>query len=275
MSGNRQAHARQATQLRQRIHAGREAIKRQIGFFARQFGEVPSEWKADDTRVTFADFAISEQVAMCLRRDFPEDDFCSEESGPMDEDQILEAPFAWVLDPIDGTNNYALGFPACAISLALLYEGLPVYGFLYEHMTGSILEGGAAHGLFRERKRLDRHVLAAEAQAMLGLHFPMPAKQLRLLEPLLSRYRVRCLGSGALTMAQVATGYLSGAIDFRVKVWDLAAAYALCGASEVRIQFTEASPFPLKRFNPQMEFSPYYAGTEAFIAEIESCFNES
>ncbi len=274
MNGNRQAQARYATELRQRINAGREAVKSQIGFFTRQFGEVPSEWKADDTRVTFADFAISEQVAMHLRRDFPKDDFCSEESAPMDEDQVLEAPFAWVLDPIDGTNNYALGFPVCAVSLALLYEGVPVYGFLYEHLTGSILEGGAGYGLFRDRKRLDRDALAAEAQTMLGLHFPMPAEHLRALEPLLSRYRVRCLGSGALALSQVATGYLSGAVDFRVKVWDLAAAYALCGASGVQVNFMGANPFPLRRFNPQMEFCPYYAGTEAFLGEIESCLGE-
>ncbi|MGB0289726.1 MAG: inositol monophosphatase family protein [Opitutales bacterium] len=82
----------------------------------------------------------------------------------------------------------------------------------------------------------------------------MPTEQLRALEPLLSRYRVRCLGSGALALSQVATGYLSGAVDFRVKVWDLGAAYALCGASGVQVHFIGASPFPLKRFNPPRRF---------------------
>lgn len=271
MNGNRQAKARYATALRHRINAGREALKSQIGFFSRQFGEVPSEWKADDTRVTFADFAISEQLAMHLRRDFPKDDFCSEEASPMDEDQVLKAAFAWVLDPIDGTNNYALGFPVCAISLALLYEGQPVYGFLYDHATGSILEGGPGQGLLRNGKRLNRDSLAAEAQTMLGLHYPMPPKIQRALEPLLARYRVRCLGSGALTLAQVATGYLSGAVDFRVKVWDLAAAYALCEAVGLSVRFIGDSPLPLQKFNPQMDFCPYYAGSPTIIEAIESC----
>jgi myo-inositol-1(or 4)-monophosphatase len=273
MNGNRQAKARYTAALRHRINAGREALKSQIGFFSRQFGEVPSEWKADDTRVTFADFAISEQMAMHLRRDFPEDDFCSEEGSPMDEDEVLEAAFAWVLDPIDGTNNYALGFPVCAISLALLYEGQPVYGFLYEHATGTILEGGREYGIKRNGKRLNPDSLAAEAQTMLGLHFPMPPEMLRALEPLLARYRVRCLGSGALTLAQVATGYLSGAVDFRVKVWDIAAAYALCEATGLLVRFIGESPFPLIKFNPQSDFCPYYAGREALIAEIEGCLS--
>jgi myo-inositol-1(or 4)-monophosphatase len=271
MKNNRQAKARYELELRQRINAGRDAIKSQVGFFSRQFGQVPSEWKADDTRVTFADFAISEQIAIRLRRDFPHDDCCSEEASPMDEDQILESPFAWVLDPIDGTNNYALGFPVCAISLALLYEGQPVYGFLYEHATESILEGGPGHGILRNRQRLDCDALAADAQTMLGLHFPMPADTLRALEPLLTRYRVRCLGSGALTLAQVATGYLSGAVDFRVKVWDLAAAYALCEANGLSVVFINKNPFPLRRFNPKMDFCPYYAGCDSLLNELKSC----
>ena len=71
---NRQAQAQFDLQLRHRINAGRVAVKAQTAFFGRQFGQVASEWKADDTRVTFADFAISENVFAALRRDFAEDD---------------------------------------------------------------------------------------------------------------------------------------------------------------------------------------------------------
>ena len=77
-----------------------------------------------------------------MRRDFAKDDFCSEESNPQDEVMPLNANFAWVVDPIDGTNNYALGVPLCAISLGLLYAGEPIYGFIYDHSTRSLLEGG-------------------------------------------------------------------------------------------------------------------------------------
>ena len=120
---NRQAQAQFDGQLRHRINAGREAVKAQTAFFGRQFGQVASEWKEDDTRVTFADFAISENVFAALRRDFVEDDYCSEEASPQDEVIDLGEGFAWIIDPIDGTNNYALGFSVCAISLALLHDG--------------------------------------------------------------------------------------------------------------------------------------------------------
>jgi len=272
---NRQAQAQFDLQLRHRINAGRVAVKAQTAFFGRQFGQVASEWKEDDTRVTFADFAISENVFAALRRDFAEDDYCSEEANPLDEVLTLGAGFAWVIDPIDGTNNYALGFPVCAISLALLHDGMTVYGFIYDYSTDALLEGGAGFGLQRNQKTVNRDRMAADAQTMLGLHFPIDLELLDKLKPLLAKYRVRCLGSGALSAAYVATGYLTGVVDFRVKVWDIAAAYALCAGAGVAFKFLEASPFPLRAFHPQMDFCPYLAGTEAVCEELQCQLGES
>ena len=271
---NRQAQAQFDLQLRHRINAGRVAVKAQTAFFGRQFGQVASEWKADDTRVTFADFAISENVFAALRRDFAEDDYCSEEANPLDEVLTLGAGFAWVIDPIDGTNNYALGFPVCAISLALLHDGMPVYGFIYDYSTDALLEGGAGFGLQRNQKTVNRDRMAADAQTMLGLHFPIDLELLDKLKPLLAKYRVRCLGSGALSAAYVATGYLTGVVDFRVKVWDIAAAYALCAGAGVTFKFIEASPFPLRAFHPQVDFCPYLGGTEAVCEELQCQLGE-
>jgi myo-inositol-1(or 4)-monophosphatase len=265
---NRQAQARLDAQIRHRINAGRVAVRDQIAFFGRQFGEVSSEWKEDDTRVTFADFAISEKLFAGLRRDFPEDDYCSEEASPQDESMDLEARFAWVVDPIDGTNNYALGCSFCAISLALLLDGSPVYGFIYDHSTEDLLEGGPGFGLFRNQKKVERSRTADEAQTMIGLHFPMSPEQMRPLEPLLTKYRVRCIGSCALTGSYLATGYLTGVVDYRAKVWDIAAAYALCRSVNLAWTFFGSSPFPLKTFHPQMGFSPYYAGAPSMWRQL-------
>lgn len=267
---NRQAQAQFDVQLRYRINAGRVAVKSQTAFFGRQFGQVASEWKEDDTRVTFADFAISENLFAALRRDFAKDDYCSEEASPLDEVITLGDGFAWMIDPIDGTNNYALGFPVCAISLALLHDGVPVYGFIYDYSTDALLEGGAGFGVQRNQKKVNRDRMAADAQTMLGLHFPIDVELLDRLKPLLAKYRVRCLGSGALSAAFVATGYLTGVVDFRVKIWDIAAAYALCAGAGVDFEFLQTSPLPLKRFHPQMDFCPYLAGTETFCAELRA-----
>jgi len=267
---NRQVHGQFETELRHRINAGRAAVQAQTALFARQFGQVTSEWKADDTRVTFADFAISENIFAVLRRYFADDDYCSEEANPLDEVQSLNAKFAWVIDPIDGTNNYALGFPICAISLALLYNGVPVHGFVYDYSSHSLLEGGLWFGLHCNQQPLQRDRLATNAQSMIGLHFPMAPDLVDQLKPLFAKYRVRCLGSGTLNAAYVATGYLIGVVDFHINVWDIAAAYALCAAAGLRFEFLAKSPFPLKHFHPQMECCPYWAGTESFGKELQA-----
>ena len=271
---NRQAKARYDAQLRHRINAGRVAVQNQVAFFGRQFGQVTSEWKDDDTRVTFAHFAISEKLFSELRRDFPHDDFCSEESNPMDEVMQLEADFAWMIDPIDGTNNYALGFSVCAISVGLLYKGEPVYGFLYDHSSASLLEGGPGQGVFRDQKKLSRDTDAADKQVMLGLHFPMTEEQITPLMPLLAEYRGRAIGSGALTAAYVATGYLSGAIDYKVKVWDIAAACALCLGADLEFGFIKEPPFPLKTFHAKQDYCPYYTGSADICERIAELISE-
>jgi myo-inositol-1(or 4)-monophosphatase len=172
------------------------------------------------------------------------------------------------VDPIDGTNNFALSFSVCAISLALLFEGRPIYGFIYDHSSGDLLEGGPGRGLLRNQKKVNRNDTAAEAQTMVGLHFPIKGERLSELSPMLEKYRVRCLGSGALTAAYVATGYLTGVFDDRVKVWDIAAAHALCAAVDIEFTFIDEDPFPMETFHPQMDFSPFYAGTPSFKEEV-------
>ena len=75
---SRQAKLKLDVEIRHRINAGRVAIKDQIVFFRRHFGHVSSDWKADASRVTFADIAISENLFASLNKDFSDDDYCSE-----------------------------------------------------------------------------------------------------------------------------------------------------------------------------------------------------
>ena len=266
------AQVKRGTQaLRHRINAGKAAVEDQIDFFKKQFGRVKSDWKEDDTRVTFADFAISEKIFATLRAHFPEDDYCSEESNPMDEEQILESEYAWVLDPIDGTNNYAQGMPIAAISLGLLKDGVPVYGILYDSNRGLMIHGGPGIGVFENKRRL-RPKFPEDAEAggpsmrdfTMGLQFPLPPEYLRRLESFITTYRIRSIGSGALNLVYASIGFYDGAIDLKSKVWDIAAAYALCKALDREFHFIGENTFPLKRFHPRMDPCPFYAGSSFF-----------
>lgn len=264
-----------ATDLRHRINAGRVAVQSQIGFFGKLFGNVASDWKADNTRVTFADFAISERILQALREDFPKDDFISEEAVPADETLSLEAQYAWVLDPVDGTNNYALGFPACAIALALLRDGEPLYGYVYDHSSGCLIEGGPEHGLFVDgRKRLvdDDPTGADKApQPLIGLHFPLSETDLTALAPLLAKAKVRSFGSIALATALTATGYLAGMFETKGHLWDYAAGVALLLAAGRELAFQGQAPFPLRTFSYQSPPARFIAGRHGQVQRLKDC----
>lgn len=250
--------------LKHRINAGKVAVEAQVSFFRKQFGQVASAWKEDDTRVTFVDFAISEKIFADLRAHFPDDTYCSEEANPADEVLSVENGYSWVLDPVDGTNNYALGLPSCAISLALLDQGEPIYGFIYDHGRDRLIHGGPGQGLWDGRQRIRPVDTPLHPQTLIGTQFPHSEQIYHALQPLLTRYRVRSLGSAALALAYTALGILDGSVDYRVRVWDIAAGYALMGAAERQCHFLHEPLFPLHTFHVDHPATPYFAGTRAF-----------
>ncbi len=261
--------------LRHRINAGRVALRNQLGLFRSQFGDVSSEWKEDDTRVTFADFAISEKIFHELRASFPKDDFCSEEGNPPDEEQALEAEFAWVLDPIDGTNNYFLGLPLCAISLAILRQGQPVYGLVYDFARDCLIEGGPGFGLSDDGQRAGCETAPLDPKrSIAALSFPLAPEDLIRLRSWMETYRCRAFGSATLNLAYAAIGKVDGCLDFKVKVWDMAAGYALMAAGGGEFHFDGPSPFPLKTFGARMPALRYWAGSSHFCNCMKDAFRD-
>ncbi|MAV39610.1 MAG: hypothetical protein CML12_03415 [Puniceicoccaceae bacterium] len=265
---SRPAKNKHALELRHRINVGRVAIKEQVAFFRRHFGRVSSDWKADASRVTFADIAISEKLFACLESVFPKDNYCSEEMVALNAPLHLNGDFSWILDPVDGTNNFALGFPLCAISLALLHRGMPVYGFVYDHSLDVIFEGGEGFGFFQDQQVCNPLEKDPTTQQMIGLQFPLDSNLLERCLPLINSYKVRALGSSTLLGTLVAKGYLLGAIDTRAKVWDIAATYAFARAVGNRFEFLGESPFPLQNFHPSLPNCPYYTGSSEFCKTV-------
>ncbi len=250
-----------------RIRSGTEWVGTKVGFFRESFASVESRWKEDASRVTQADLQISEAILGAVRETFPEDDPCSEESGA-EAKRELSARFSWILDPVDGTNNFAIGLPNCAISLALLENGLPVYGWVYDYAGDRLIHGGSGVGLFEGEKPREPCVPDDAGDTPIGLQFPLPPSRVEALKPLLHKERIRSLGSGTMTGVYVALGLLAGAVDFRVKVWDIAAFMAFFEATGTQCFFPEGSPFPLRSFDPAMAPTPYVAGSQGFCGWI-------
>lgn len=238
-----------------RLATGRAAVRAQVRFFRENLGRVDSTWKGDGTRVTAADHAISERILAQVADEWPADDVLSEELAG--GQRALNAEYAWVLDPVDGTNNYALGLPLCGISLGLLRAGQPVHGWIYDATRDELLEGGVGTPVPRAAVARTGPI---DTQSLLALHTPLLPTRLGDAARLFASFKVRALGSSALHLAYVATGRLDAVLDFNVKVWDIAAGVALARSVGLDVRWLGPEPFPLQRFDTTMAPLAYCAG---------------
>ena len=254
--------------IHDRIKAAQQAVLAQTELLHRQFGRAESNWKADGTRVTPVDIAISEGIVSQLSAQFPEDDYFSEELTNANEPIALTRRFAWVLDPIDGTNNFALGIAHCAISLGLFENGQPIYGVVYDLARRKLIHGGPGYGLFDGER--PAHVLndAPNRQMLLGFHSPYDRKFAAHASVLVENFKIRGLGSSTLHLAYVAVGILGGTVDHNVKIWDIAAAVPLCLAGGGKVEFINSEQFPLRHFDLKMQRIFYVAGNPSVCREL-------
>jgi myo-inositol-1(or 4)-monophosphatase len=247
-------------ELLQRIEAAKAAVLSETALLHREFGKAESRWKSDGTRVTAVDIAISENISRALSAKFPEDQIFSEELPDGGKPLAVTSRFAWVMDPIDGTNNFALGIPYCAISLALVERGEPVYGVIYDLGRRILMHGGPGFGMHdgEQTKRVSTEVPSPES--LIGFHSPTDKRMVPAADAVITHFKIRGLGSATLHLAYVAAGMFAGAVDFNVKIWDLAAAIPLLRAAGGQIIFINGEQLPMKVFDLKMGRIMYVAG---------------
>lgn len=246
--------------LQSRIAAAKRAVLAQTALLHREFGRAESKWKADGTRVTAVDVAISEGIFRDLAAEFAADQFFSEELADTTEPIPVRARFAWVLDPIDGTNNFALGIPHCAISLGLFENGEPVYGVVYDLSRRTLMHGGPGFGAWDGEKPMRVSTAAPSKDTLVGFHSPWDKAQTPMAAGIIANFKIRGLGTATLHLAYVAAGILDGCVDYNVKIWDLAAAIPLVRAAGGDVQWLSGEQLPLKIFDLKMPKIVYAAG---------------
>ena len=235
----------------------------------REFGRAESRWKYDGTRVTAVDVAISENIFRELEAQFGADQFLSEELADTTEPIAVTARFAGVLDPIDGTNNFALGIPHCAISLALCEAGVPVYGIVYDLSRRTLMHGGPGFGMFDGEKSTRVSTAEASRETLIGFHSPFDKTLVPMATGIISSFKIRGLGSATLHLAYVAAGILDGCVDYNVKIWDLAAAIPLVRAAGGDVKFLNGEQLPIRTFDLKMKRIVYVAGSLETCARLE------
>jgi len=253
-----------------RIEVAREAVLAQVERLHHDFGRAESRWKADGSRVTETDLAISQAITEALQQAFPEDQVFSEElpdkSGPV----AVTSRYVWVLDPIDGTNNFALGIPHCAISLGMFEDGQPVHGVVYDYSRRSLMEGGPGREVTDGGRPVRVSGRPFSPASLVGLHSPTDKRLLTMASGVMSRFKIRGLGSATLHLAYVANGMLEGCVDFNVKIWDLAGAIPLALGAGAEVHFVNGAQFPLTKFDLNMPRITYLAGRPDICAEMKT-----
>lgn len=257
-------------EIEKRIESARRAVLAQTALLHREFRRAASSWKYDGTRVTTADLAISKAILGELSVQFPEDQGFSEESGEAACPVPLSSRFCWVLDPIDGTNNYAIGIPYCAISLALLEDGVPVYGVVYDLGRRTLLEGGPGLGAFDGGEAARVRDDPPQAGSLIGFHSPYDKALVAQVVPIIERFKIRGFGSSTLHLAYVGIGLLDGVVDHNVRVWDIAAAHAIALGGGAEVHYLKNNPFPLRQFDLRAPRIHYLAGNSELCAQLKA-----
>ncbi len=255
-------------ELEQRIEVAKRAVLAESDLMHREFGRARANIKHDGTKVTPVDIAISEHLMAAIAAAFPEDQFFSEELAPTDAPTPVTSRFCWVCDPIDGTNNYANGISHCAISLALLEHGMPVYGVIYDLARRKLIHGGPGRGVWDGDQAVKARPEAPSGHSLIGFHSPVEKVYAAEGKRLIENFKIRGLGSSTLHLAYVAVGLLDGVVEHNNRLWDIAAACALIEESGATIHYLTVSPYPLKEFTLKAPRVQYVTGNAAMVGKL-------
>ena len=179
--------------------------------------------------VTEIDEAIEQDVKAHIHAAFPGHNILGEESGG----ETDTAGYLWVLDPIDGTVNFAHGIPLCCVSLALLHEGEIILGGVYNPMMDEFFEAEKSRGATLNGMPVSVSAKEDFSRSCLVTGFPYEAPAgephpIGVFEKFVrAGIPVRRLGSAALDLCWVACGRFDGFWESGLRPWDVAAGYLL------------------------------------------------
>lgn len=208
-----------------------ESLAREAGELIRREREnhtLRTRYKHQTELVTHADVMADEFITGAIRKRFPQHRILSEETMPdLAQTRELDTPL-WIVDPIDGTVNYAYGHPQVAVSIAYAEKGRVQAGVVHAPFAGETFRASRGHGATLNGRTI-RHSGATELrQALFATGFPYTkdnlAPLLRRLDAMIHHCRdLRRIGSAALDICWVACGRLDIYYE-TVSPWDFAAA---------------------------------------------------
>ncbi len=206
------------------VHAGADVLK--------QYFEGTFEIRSKDTLnnlVTEVDNKAEDAIIEVIKSVFPDHYILSEEIGELSS----ASSYKWIIDPIDGTVNFAHGIPICCVSIGLEFESKMLMGVVFNPFMNELFFAEKNKGAFLNNRQLKVSIKDKLESACLVTGFPYRwvevekdpiavfEKFIRLGLP------VRRLGSAALDLCWVAAGRFDGFWEYNLNPWDIAAGYLM------------------------------------------------
>lgn len=184
--------------------------------------------KARQDYASEVDAAAEAEIIRELRRAFPDYAILAEESGAMGKGR-----YTFVVDPLDGTSNYLRGLPHFCVSIALVENGEPIHGVVFDPLRNELFTASRGAGALLNDRKIRVGERKELAGSLLVTGFPPRerkrlAPQLEAISKLMAEIEdIRRTGSAALDLAYVACGRADGYFEAGIKPWDIAAGLLL------------------------------------------------
>lgn len=197
--------------------------------FMDQLDRIEIKEKSANDLVTSIDTAAEYEIIEALTKSYPEYAILGEESGL----KQANSEYTWIIDPLDGTRNYAHGFPQFAVSIALQKHDEIEVSVVFDPVRNELFTAHKGSGAFLNNRRIRVSSTAKCEKALIGTGIPF--RDEALLPDYLASFNrivsdvadIRRAGSAALDLAYVAAGRLDGFWEASLQTWDIAAGYLL------------------------------------------------
>lgn len=202
--------------------------------------------------VTEADHAAEKAIIEVIKHSYPDHFILSEETGELKTD----SDYKWIIDPIDGTVNFAHGIPLCCVSIGLEKAGELVMGAVYAPILDELYFAQKGMGSYLNENRIHVSEKKALINSCLVTGFPytyldVPNGPLSIFEKLIRKgIPVRRLGSAAIDLCWVAAGRFDGFYEHNLQAWDSAAGSII--VSEAGGKVTDFAGNPYSVYQPQI-----------------------
>jgi len=210
------------------------------------FGKVSIEYKGDVDLVTQADRSSEELLVGRIRRLWPEHDLLGEEGSRRE----TGSDYRWYIDPLDGTTNFAHGYPVFCVSLALEYKNDRIAGVVYDPSRDEMFAAAKGSGAMLNGRAIHVSKTARLAEGLIATGFPSHKRHknpnIHFYHQLTLRsHGVRRAGSAALDLCYVACGRFDAFWEFNLNPWDTAAGVLIAQEAGGRVTNFSGGPFTI------------------------------